>query len=266
MKGLDAAAVELELSFRVADLSAAGRAQNEIFDLIYRHAKAAGLQLAMPRDAAAVVDAKASVDETGSHHRATPLRLLDAVALFVSLTEDEKEALAAGMARRTFRKSEILAEQGKALTSLMIIRSGAVVITRHDGTHDLELGRLAPGDCFGEGGLLTNSGEPGTIRALTFVVAYEISQQSLAPLMRDRPSIAEELGEILSRRAGAGGHAEHKSEHVAGLSVPGWSRGFGACSSSSGSRADEGRPGPCCPWPPSGRGGAQRTDIPIGRP
>lgn len=37
---LDADAVELELSFRVADLSATGKAKSEIYDLIWRHAKA----------------------------------------------------------------------------------------------------------------------------------------------------------------------------------------------------------------------------------
>jgi hypothetical protein len=36
---------------------------------------------------------------------------------------------------------------------------------------------------------------------LTFVVVYEIAQAGLAPLMRDRPAIAEELGLTLSRRA-----------------------------------------------------------------
>jgi small-conductance mechanosensitive channel/CRP-like cAMP-binding protein len=222
VKGLDSAAVELELSFCVADLSAAGKAQNEIFDLIYRHAKAAGLQLAAPRDSAVLFEGRPTADEAVSRHRATPLRLLDAIALFVSLTEDEKEALAATMTRRTFRKGEILAKQGETLTSLMIIRSGAAVITRNDGRRDLELARLAPSDWFGEGGLLTNAGEPGTVRALTFVVAYEISQQSLAPLMRDRPSIAEELGSILSRRDTAGGnHTEHSREPPVSNSVPG---------------------------------------------
>jgi len=45
VKALDADAVELELSFMVSDASASRKAQNEIFDLIYRHAKAAGLKL-----------------------------------------------------------------------------------------------------------------------------------------------------------------------------------------------------------------------------
>ncbi len=37
-----------------------------------------------------------------------------------------------------------------------------------------ELNRL-PGDFFGERGVLIGAEEPGTIRALTFVVAYEVS-------------------------------------------------------------------------------------------
>ena len=55
----------------------------------------------------------------------------------------------------------------------------------------------------GEGGLLTGAGEFGSIRALTFVVVYEITQEGQAPLMRDRPAIADELGSLLSKRSAA---------------------------------------------------------------
>ncbi len=36
----------------------------------------------------------------------------------------------------------------------------------------------------------------GTIEALTFVVVYEITQDGLAPLLRERPAIDEELGSV----------------------------------------------------------------------
>ena len=127
------------------------------------------------------------------------------------MTEDEKEALASGMVRRTFRKGEILASQGTVLKSLMVVRSGVAVIRRED-ERQTELGHLAPGDFFGEGGLLTGAGEPGTIEALTFVVVYEITQEGLAPLMRDRPAIVDEIALLLSRRIAAEqlrlGHAD----------------------------------------------------------
>lgn len=148
--------------------------------------------------------------------RTTPLRLLDNLALFASLTEDEKVALAKTVRRRIYRKGDVLVEQGTTLSSLFVIRTGVVVVTHRDGERQIEVGKLAPGDCFGEGGLLTGAAETDSIRALTFAVVYEIAQPALAKLMADRPSMAEELGSILARRAetekGLTGHSTHAEE------------------------------------------------------
>ena len=197
---LDVNAVGLDLSFRVADIAMAAKAKSEIFDLIYRHAKAAGLALSPP-DGAGI--AASHTDEPSFGQPTTPRQLLDAIALFASMTEDEKEALASTMARRTFRKGDVLAGQGAVLKSLMIVRSGVAAVVRRDGVRETELERLAPGDFFGEGGFLTGASESGAIRALTFVVVYEITQEGLTPLMRDRPAIADELASLLSKRNAA---------------------------------------------------------------
>jgi small-conductance mechanosensitive channel/CRP-like cAMP-binding protein len=208
---LDGQAIEFELSFRVRDFSTAATVKHEVYDLIYRHAKAAGLALAHPRQAPAVIVGSPQAVAVQAP-RNTMLRLLDAVPLFVSLTEDEKEALAATMTQRTYRKGETVVEQGAKLNSLDIIRNGVLVVSRHghDGT-EVELGRLAPGDYFGEDGLFTGSGEEGTIRALTAVVIYEVGQAALAKLMHDRPSIADEVSITLSRRTKQG-QAAHGDE------------------------------------------------------
>jgi CRP-like cAMP-binding protein len=150
------------------------------------------------------------------------LRLLDAVPLFVSLTEDEKEALAATMTRRTYRKGDVVVEQGAKLNSLNVIRNGVLVVSRHEHDRDVELNRLAPGDYFGEDGLFTGSGEEGTIRALTAVIVYEVGQAALAKLMHDRPSIADEVSITLSRRSKQGQAAIGEEGRTAGMrSVPG---------------------------------------------
>jgi small-conductance mechanosensitive channel len=217
---LDAQAIEFELSFRVQDFATAATVKHEVYDLIYRHAKAAGLALAQPRQASAVF---VGSSQTGAAHaRSTALRLLDAVPLFASLTEDEKEALAATMTRRTYRKGEIVVEQGAKLNSLNIIRNGVLVVSRHEHDREVELSRLAPGDYFGEDGLFTGSGEEGTIRALTAVIIYEVGQAALAKLMHDRPSIADEVSITLSRRAKRGKAAIGDEGGTAGMrSVPG---------------------------------------------
>src|SRR5476649_201967 len=94
-----------------------------------------------------------------------------------------------------------------------------LIVSRKDGTAEIELSRLSPGDYFGEGGLFTGSGEPGTIRAMTFAVVYEVGQAALAELMHDRPSVADEIAVTLSQRARAGTSGATSDHRVADAST-----------------------------------------------
>ncbi|TGD97737.1 cyclic nucleotide-binding domain-containing protein [Methylobacterium nonmethylotrophicum] len=200
---LDAQAIEIELGFHVADRSGASPARTEILDLVYRHAKAARLDLAPPPGTGVLPSRRAS--RPLPPRRASSLRLLDNLPLFAVLTEPEKQALAAAMDRRSYRESEVVAAQGTVLERLVLVRSGVLSVTCRDpddgDEHELE--RLAPGDCFGERGILLGLEETGTVRALGRVVTYEIGRDILAPLMRGRPAMAEELEVILSRQSEA---------------------------------------------------------------
>ncbi len=209
IKSLDAQAIEFELSFRVKDFSTGAVARHEVFDLIYRHAKASGLTLAQPKEAATVLasvpPASASAPAAASPApHVTALRLVGAVPLFSCLTDEEREALAGSMVRRAWRKGETLVEQDTRVDALYVIRSGVLAVVRRDGDREMELTRLSPGDYFGEAGLFAGAGEPGTVRALTFAVVYEVGQAALAQLMHDRPTIADEISVTLSRRATRG--------------------------------------------------------------
>src|SRR5262245_19895641 len=98
---MDADAIRLDLNFRVADIASVGKGKSEIFDLIYRHAKAAGLALS---PGAGDIESSLQVskaDELPFGHHTTARRLLDAIALFASMTEEEREALASTMTRRS---------------------------------------------------------------------------------------------------------------------------------------------------------------------
>lgn len=197
---LDAHMIELEIACRVSHISQASQARNEIYDLVYRHAQAAGISLGS-------VDAgERAVPDTPprqSEQAAAAWRLLKAMPLFATITDDERESLETSMVRRTYRKGATIIAQGSTSQSLMLVRSGVVVVERDDDGSKLELNRLSPGDCFGERGVLIGAEEPGNIKALTYAVVYEISKEHLATLMQDRPALAEELGTILSRRIDA---------------------------------------------------------------
>lgn len=203
IKGLDATAVEVDLYVRVASVGQRIPAINEIFDLVYRHSKSTGLLLATPRSAA-VITSGLPTEETAHPSPVTPIELIRALPIFSALTADEQEALAATTSTRTYRKGEIIVQQGEMLPSLMIVRAGVVVQERqHDDAGSREVGHLAPGDFFGETGLLAGIGETSTLRAMNHVVVYEIDQQSFAPLLLDRPEMAEDLAAILSARMSA---------------------------------------------------------------
>lgn len=198
---LDSQGIELELSFRVASVSNSAAARNEVFDLAFRHAKSAGLSIVGGEPTFAPgEDVKNDRPIPG-----TAWRLLNALPLLASLSDDEKEVLSSQMTRRVFRKESVIARQGEILTSLLIVRSGIVSI--ESGGH--ELLRLSPGDWFGEGGLLTGSEETGTSRAVTTVVAYEVGKDSLSALLKERPAIADEIGLVLAKRL------EQEREHLA---------------------------------------------------
>ena len=55
--------------------------------------------------------------------------LLDAIPRFAKLTEEEKEALATTMRRRTFQKGELIAQQGGVVNASAIVRSGVLGVT-----------------------------------------------------------------------------------------------------------------------------------------
>ncbi|MBY5623276.1 cyclic nucleotide-binding domain-containing protein [Rhizobium leguminosarum] len=196
LKGLDATALEVELQFRVTSPSQRVPARNEVLDLVYRHCKSAGLLLAIP-PSATVLTADLPTEESAKPPSVTPLALIEAIPVFMTLTSDEKRRLAETTTVREFRKGDVIVREGEMLPSLMMMRAG-IIAARNAGE---ERGRLAPGDFFGETGLLAGMQEVCTLEALTPVTAYEIDQEAFAPLLSERPALAEEIADHLASRA-----------------------------------------------------------------
>ncbi|NVP58294.1 cyclic nucleotide-binding domain-containing protein [Mycoplana rhizolycopersici] len=192
--GIDASAVTVELQFRVASPAQRGEARNEVIDLVYRHCKASGLELAMPPEAVVV-----SKDSVRLADRPAPeaLGLVEAVSTFAVLSSDERTSLASMAMQRTFAAEAEIVRAGETLTRLMIVRSGIVAMMRDDQ----EIARLAPGDFFGEQGLLAGVAEMHTLQAVTRVVVYEIDKDAFAPLLIERPELAEDLAANLACRS-----------------------------------------------------------------
>ncbi|MBB4169734.1 mechanosensitive ion channel family protein [Rhizobium sp. BK538] len=192
--GIDASAVTAELQFRVTSPAQRGEARSEVIDLVYRHCRANGLQLATPLESSvfAGCNARLEVQPTAP----TALGLIEAIPIFSVLSSDERVALATSATRRILAPGTEIVREGKALATLMIVQAGIVAMKKDND----EIARLAPGDFFGEQGSLAGMEENHTLEAVTRVIVYEIDKDAFAALLRDRPELAEDLAANLAHR------------------------------------------------------------------
>jgi len=194
VQDISADMIDFELSYSVTEVSALEPAQNEIFDRIYRGVAASGVRFAVRPGA---VPSPPALQDSDS---ATASRLLDSITLFYRLTPQEKSVLASHMRRQEYKPGDVVVSDGCLLQSLNIVRDGVLVASETHNGQTIERLRLTPGVYFGESALLTGTPLTGQITALTKVVIYEISKAALMPLLKARPSMVEELSELLASR------------------------------------------------------------------
>src|SRR5262249_28503843 len=191
VKAINAAHTEFEIAFFVEELSSTVKAQNELFDLIYRHLAAADIDLASPQNGP-----EEELRKSGTRAE----RLLKLVAIFATFTPEERSVIAAKLKEKSYDEGEILVEPGAVLQSLFIVGSGVLSFTREEIEGDIELLRLGPGDHFGEIGMLTGAGAVAKLTALIPTTVYELAKSDLTPILEDRPRVAQELCRALAQR------------------------------------------------------------------
>src|SRR3954447_1671962 len=200
VKSITADGIEFDLSFFVEELAHSTRAQNELFDWIYRHLAAAGIDWASTQSGAYWLP-EAIVSKGG---RTVAERAINLVSIFASLTEDERKRLAAQTQAQHYGAGETLVEPGNVLHSLFVIGEGVISLTLGMGESETEFLRIGPGDHFGEIGMLTGHPAEATLKALVPVTTYELAKEDLAPVLETRPEVAHELSRALARRQAAG--------------------------------------------------------------
>jgi small-conductance mechanosensitive channel/CRP-like cAMP-binding protein len=183
--------MEYAVGFSVADINSVDAAKADVLRRSVYAATVAGAGFA-PRATAAT--SCGPTNEAGHH------RLLEAIPLFDSLTPEERAGLLDKMSRRSFPADSVIARSGTVMESLVIVGRGVLIAWEDDDGVAIESTRLTPGFYFGEIGVL--AGEPlgGNVTALTHVVIYEIGKDALAPVLKARPVVADQLGETLELR------------------------------------------------------------------
>ena len=86
------------------------------------------------------------------------LEFLGTVKMFKDFEESELREVMRGLNRKSFKKDEIIAQEGKPGQSMFIIGEGQVRVSRHsESGARIVLALLGPGEIVGEMSLLDNS-------------------------------------------------------------------------------------------------------------
>jgi small-conductance mechanosensitive channel/CRP-like cAMP-binding protein len=200
---LRANGVEYEVFFYVGTDTDLGMAKTELIRHIHCSLAWAGIPVARNEGALPVLP-----DSSDIANRA--VRKMRLIGLFEALSAEEIAALAAKITKRSLAAGEVAIAQGMKGDGLFIVESGVLEVTRdRDGDHPAIIGRLGPGEHFGETALL--AGEPfgATATAITAATVFIISNADLAPMMKARPALVTEFGHIVERQRRA--YAEHVS-------------------------------------------------------
>jgi small-conductance mechanosensitive channel/CRP-like cAMP-binding protein len=102
---------------------------------------------------------------------------------------------------REFPPNAVIVSEGDAGDSLYVVVAGVLEASRKDAHGAAEtIGRLHPGEVFGEMSLLTGAPRSATVVAASPVTLVEISKNHLEPIFRSHPGLITQLAEIEAAR------------------------------------------------------------------
>ena len=124
------------------------------------------------------------------------IELIRGVPLFAEADEKFLDRLAGEFIERTYAPGETITEEGEAGRTFVVIESGDATVT----VHGQEVGKLGPGESFGEMALIDKSARSATVKADTEVHGYQLPVWSFRPLVESHPEMAWALLEALAQR------------------------------------------------------------------
>jgi small-conductance mechanosensitive channel/CRP-like cAMP-binding protein len=182
---------------------------------LYTALRRAGIPLSMPSQAVVITEEKALRDRQNTEEFGQRLAALHKIELFHSLTDEERQDLAARLITAPFARGEAITRQDATGNWLYVIMEGDAEVRVAVSGVTRNVGTLHAGDYFGEMGLMTGEPRSATVVALTDVKCYRLSKETFEGILQRRPEIAEEMSATLAhRRAGLDAIREEVSDEV----------------------------------------------------
>jgi len=168
---------------------------------IYTALRRARIPLAQP--SAMVFHTERAADHLARDLEGKRQRGLDAMArieLFKSLTQGERDHLAAHLVPAPFTVGEVMARQGEVAHFLYLLSSGTAEVRVMIDAGERVVAKIEAPSFFGEMGMLTGEPRQANVIAVTDCECYQLDRTGLEEILVARPDIAAELSTLLAAR------------------------------------------------------------------
>lgn len=204
IRNVNAVGIEYGLVYYI-DSNKAGPAwaRHLVLEAALEHLHLAGIGIAVPKqDVFHAEMPQRQFDARALEDRQT---LVKRIQLFSGLLPEEQKAVAVSMQERFYKGGSTIITSGAPGESMFVVFEGLVdvMVSLAEGQPETRVARLKAGTFFGEMSMMTGAPRSATVKATTDTVAYEISKDDLAPLIRARPEIARTLAEVVAQRRAA---------------------------------------------------------------
>lgn len=122
--------------------------------------------------------------------------LLRKVRLFSGLEDRDLESLAEEFNERRFPAGHAVALEGEGGLVFFVVDSGEASVD----VHGESVGKLGPGDSFGEIALIDRRPRTATVTATTDLTCYSLPVFVFRPFVESRPQVAWKLLEAMADR------------------------------------------------------------------
>jgi len=204
--GFDAPAIKYVVYYWLTDMSSYLVTDSRVRVHIFAALGRAGMEIPISRSDLYLHSARSMALAHSTQEQTLRGALLNSLELFASLTDDEKNALAAQLTPRPFAHGDLATRQGDPSDSLYILARGEVGIFREPekGSQGRKrLTTLGAPSIFGEMGLLTGEARSATVVAESDVLCYRLDKRGFEEIIRARPVIAEAISRTVAERQAA---------------------------------------------------------------
>ncbi|MEO7623844.1 MAG: mechanosensitive ion channel family protein [Gallionella sp.] len=191
------------LRYWLADLATDDPTDGAVRWHVYTALERAGIKLAIEEQSVHYIrENEKYAEATQKRDLLRRVKTLKRVELFKQMTDEELHKLASRLKYAPFAKGNVITRQGApAQHWLYIIINGETeVYLEATNGEKRQLNVLTKGDFFGEMSLMTGTPRVASVIARTDVECYRLDKEAFEEIMLARPSIAEEISQILVQR------------------------------------------------------------------